>query len=277
MFDIVVTIVSYNTKSHLEKCLDSLFKDIEKSKLNIRVVVVDNASSDGSNTMLVEKYPQVDKIFLQENCGFGKAQNIAIKSIRAKYYFILNPDTYFFEENTVIKSMYEFMEKEQEIGVIGPKIVYPDGSLQMSCCRFPTILHPFYTRTRMSSKKGKKYQNYLFMKDVEHDQPMPVDWVMGSAMFIRANVFDRVGFFDERFWMYYEDSDLCRSAWEKNIPVYYYPEVKIEHVHRRSSADEANVIKALVKNKIARVHIMSWIKYMWKWRGNINYYSRLKI
>jgi GT2 family glycosyltransferase len=272
MFDVVIVIVNYNMKEQLERCLSSLFLDISDSGLKIRVVVVDNSSTDGSLSMLTESFPQVDKVLLNENKGFGAAQNIGLKLLKSKYFFVLNPDTYFFENEMTVKKMFDCMEKETNIGMIGPKIIYPDGSLQLSCCRFPTVLHPLFTRMRIGSKKVKSYQKYLYMKDVEHDQFMPVDWLIGAAMFIRSTALDKVGYFDERFWMYYEDSDLCRRFWEKNLPVYYFPDTKLEHVHNRGSADEPNVLKALLKNKLARVHVMSWLKYMWKWRGNLKYY-----
>ncbi|MFA6105182.1 MAG: glycosyltransferase family 2 protein [Patescibacteria group bacterium] len=273
MFDVVVVIVNFNGKEQIDRCLASLYSDIKISGLNVKVVVVDNASSDGSIALLSEKYPEAEKLLLQENRGFGAAQNIGLKSVKANYYFVLNPDTFFFSNESVLRKLYNFMEKESSVGMAGPKIVYPDGALQLSCYRFPTFWHPLFTRTRLHTERGKKYHRHLTMKDVEHNFKRPVDWLMGSAMFIRGAAFEKVGYFDERFWMYYEDSDLCRRFWENNLSVYYFPEAKIEHVHGRGSASEPKVIKALFKNKLARVHILSWLKYMWKWRGNFKYYA----
>ena len=273
MFDIAVVIVNYNTKEQIDRCLDSLYLDIRESGLQVKIIIVDNASTDGSIKYLTAKHPGAERIILGENRGFGAAQNIGLAAVEAKYYFVLNPDTYFFPGGKVLRGLYDFMEKEAAIGIAGPRTVYPDGALQLSCCRFPTLWHPFFSRVSLSSERGKKYNRHLNMKDVEHNEVMPVDWLMGSALFIRGQMLKKIGAFDERYWMYYEDSDLCRKFWEAGVPVYYFPKVTIEHSHRRGSADEPNVVKAIVKNRLARIHIASWLKYMWKWRGNHKYYA----
>lgn len=273
MFDINIIIVNYNMKAELNHALSSLFSDIADSALDVSVVVVDNASSDDSLTFLKEKFSRVKIISLDSNNGFGAAQNLGLSSIQAKYHFILNPDTYFFPGEKTLRKLFDFMEREQKIGMIGPKILYPDGSLQYSCYRFPTFWHPLLSRTKFGEGKGKKHHHRLIMKDYDHSDRRPVDWVMGSAMFARATALLEVGKFDEQFWMYYEDSDLCRRFWEKGWAVYYVPDIKIEHVHSRRSAEIPGVISSVLKNKYARVHIYSWLKYMWKWRGNNKYYN----
>ena len=112
------------------------------------------------------------------------------------------------------------------------------------------------------------------MKDFHHNETRPVDWIMGSAMFVKDKAIEHVGVFDERFWMYYEDSDWCRRMWEAGWPVYYVSTITLEHVHGRGSAKVPGIAKALLTNQLARVHVSSWLKYMWKWRGNHRYYGR---
>lgn len=272
MFDISVIIVNYKMQEQVNRCLRSLYADIEKTTLKVNVVVVDNGSKDGSGGYLTSKYRKLQFIEQSENLGFGKAQNIGMNSAEAKYYFVLNPDTYFYPEGNVVQKMFDFMEAEPRVGIIGPKIFYPDGSLQYSCYRFPTLLHPFFSRTRIGNKNGKSARDYLTMKDYDHEDARPVDWLMGSALFIRGKALREVGKFDERFWMYYEDSDLCRRFWEAGWGVYYVPSVQIEHTHTRKSAEVSGVFLPLLKNKYARIHVASWLKYMWKWRGNHKYY-----
>ena len=240
--------------------------------LSFDVIVVDNASIDGSVEMLKSKYPTVRVLPQSKNIGFGAAQNIGLGSAEAKYYFILNPDTFFPPGEKVIKKLFDFMEREKKIGIAGPKILYPDHTIQYSCYRFQSFWHPLYIRTALADKKGKKYQRYFSMKDYDHQEIRPVDWLMGSALFVRGEALAAVGKFDERFWMYYEDNDLCRRFWEKGWGVYYFPMVSIEHAHSRSSAAVPGVLTALIKNRLARVHVTSWLKYMWKWRGNNKYY-----
>lgn len=268
MKDINIVIVNYKMKDDIDKCLTSLFLDIKDSGLEIIVTVVDNASHDGIAELLKEKYPEVNFIQMPENEGFGHAQNAGMESCEAKYYFALNPDTEFLPNSNAIKKMFDYMEKHDKIGMIGPKIIYPDGSLQYSCYRFPSFWQPVFSRTKIGGEKlrNKMNDNFL-MKDFDHNSTRPVDWIMGSAMFVRNKAVKEVGMFDNRFWMYAEDSDWCRRMWEAHWPVYYVHDIVIKHAHGRGSAKVPGIFKALIKNKLARVHLSSWLKYMWKWRG----------
>lgn len=274
MKHINIVIVNYKMKEDIAKCLASLYQDIENSELQVGIVVVDNNSNDGIDTFLAEKYPDVRVILQKENLGFGKSQNRGIKEIEALYYFALNPDTVFPVGQRILDRMYQYMESHPRIGMIGPKIVYPDGSLQYSCYRFPNFWQPVFSRTKLGKKgRGEKISNHFLMKDFNHSETRPVDWIMGSAMFVRSSAISEVGVFDDRFWMYAEDCDWCRRMWESGWPVYYVHDIIIEHAHGRGSAKVPGVVKALLKNKLARVHLLSWFKYMWKWRGNNRFYK----
>ncbi|MBI5729334.1 MAG: glycosyltransferase family 2 protein [Candidatus Magasanikbacteria bacterium] len=274
MYDVAVVIVNYKMKADIERCLASLFADLVSDPLSVKVVVVDNASGDDIKEFLQEKFPSVACLRQETNSGFGAAQNVGLRSVEAKYYFALNPDTYFFPGRRLVRRLFDYMEAHPKIGVLGPKIVYPDGTLQYSCYRFPTFWQPIFSRTHFGQEgRGKKVNDVALMKDFDHKKTRPVDWVMGSAMFVRGAAVRQVGWFDERFWMYYEDSDWCRRMWEAGWPVYYAHDMLLEHVHGRGSAKVPGIFKALIKNKLARVHLVSWLKYMWKWRGNYKYYG----
>lgn len=272
MFDICITLVNTKEKKEIEHSLSTLFLDSKNNGLQIATVIVDNASADGIEE-LVQKFTNLSIINLDKNEGFGKSHNKAIKSVDAKYYFILNPDTEFPSGGNFLRQMYDFMEAHKNAGMAGPKIVYPDGTLQYSCWRFPSFLQPIFSRTKWGQKgAGKKIADRYLMKDFDHNQTIPVDCIMGSAMFVRKEAIDEVGGFDDRFWMYFEDMDWCKRMWEKNWAVYYVHSVCFKHVHGRASAKVPGIIKALIKNKYARVHFISWLKYFWKWRGNSKYY-----
>lgn len=274
MYDVSIVIVNYKMKADIEKCLASLWPDFASDNLKVQVVVVDNASGDGVEQFLKLRYPSVRCIMLPANRGFGMATNQGIKAVDAKYYFILNPDTYFAPDTHVVTKLYNWLEAHSRVGLAGPKIFYPDGSLQYSCYRFPTFWQPLFSRTKLGLKgSGKIVNDHALMKDFDHDKTQPVDWLMGSAMFARGAALQQVGVFDDRFFMYYEDSDLCRRFWEAGWPVYYVHDIVLTHAHGRGSAKVPGVVRAIIKNKLARVHIMSWLKYMWKWRGNYKYYA----
>ena len=265
--DLNIVIVNWKAKEDIRRCLESLFWDLEGSGLDFLVQVVDNSGNrDGIKEMLGEEFPKVRYWDSGGNIGFGKAQNLALKKEEARYYLPLNPDIYFTENRGAIKELIKVLEKREKIGMIAPKLLNSDGSLQHSCCRFPGFLDQIARRLGwdQKSKFFKKRVDKYLMRDFDHKQSAAVDWVMGSFILIRGQAAQEAGFFDERFFMYFEDCDLCRRFWEKDWKVYYYPEVQVQHGHRRDSASE-NPFKSIFKNSIARTHLKSWLKYFFKW------------
>lgn len=268
MFDIAITIVNYNMTEEIRQLLESLKNDLLNSNLKIQVVVVDNTPQDGCWLMLKNNFPEVKYLPQDYNLGFGKAQNVAIKSVEAKYYFILNPDVIFSEGEKVLQRLWDFMEANPKIGMIGPKLLNNDNTLQYSCYRFPTSLIPLLRRSSLGDKpKFKKMVDKYLMKDFDHNKTQAVDWLMGSAMFARGTALKEIGLFDDRFFMYFEDCDLCRRFWEAHYPVYYVYDIKIKHRHSKGSAAVPGLFQSIIKNSLTRIHIMSWLKYWWKWRG----------
>jgi GT2 family glycosyltransferase len=274
MTHLIISLVATNERDLLEKCLLTLIPDIKSSGLNTKIIIVDNASSDDIDS-IGSLFPDVEILKQRGNEGFGKSHNRAMKTVpETQYFLILNPDTVFPPQQQILRRMYDFMESNPKVGICGPKLLYPDGSLQYSCCRFPNFFQPLYSRTNLGkSPKGARENTHFLMKDFDHNATVPVDWVIGSAMLVRKQAIDEVGMFDERFWMYAEDSDWCRSMWEKNWRVYYLHDVMLTHVHGRFSAKVPGVIMALLTNRYARVHLASWLKYFWKWRGTHKYYA----
>lgn len=272
MFDVCITIVNTNEKKEIEQALSTLFLDSKNSGLSVGVVIVDNASVE-SVSDLAQKFANLTVVVQSKNEGFGKSHNRAFATVPAKYYFVLNPDTDFLAGQNLLRKLYDFMEQNPRAGMVGPKIIYPDGSLQYSCWRFPTFLQPIFSRTKWGQKgRGKIVADRYLMKDFDHNQTIPVDCIMGSAMFVRKAAIDDVGGFDEYFWMYFEDMDWCWRIWEKGWAVYYMHNVLLRHAHGRASAKVPGVFMGLLKNKYARTHFVSWLKYFWKWRGNYKFY-----
>ncbi len=267
MIDVAITIVNFKMTEDIRQLLETLQKDLTGSSLKVQVVIVDNTPGPEIQELL-KKYPEVKYLPQEKNRGFGAAQNVALKYVGAKYYFVLNPDTVFFEGERAIEKLYEFMERRSEIGMIGPKLLNSDGSLQYSCYRFPNFWIPLFRRSSIGQKDPYKKQVEAYsMKDFDHNKTQAVDWIMGSAMFIRGSVLKEVGYFDERFFMYFEDCDLCRRFWEAHAPVYYVHDIKLTHHHGRGSAKVSGFFRSILQNHLTRIHIVSWLKYMWKWRG----------
>lgn len=266
MLDLSIVIVNYNNRGLLRQCLKSIFNNLKTSILNFKVILVDNNSSDGSVDMSREEFPAVRLIPLEKNLGYAKAVNIGIKSIECKYYLILNMDTTIVQENA-IDIMVEFMEKNKDVGLAGPKLINPNGTTQVSSCLFPKFLYPMYRRTILKNlPHAKKVMHKYLMFDWDHNQSRPVDWVIGTGMIVRNEAIKQVGLMDERFFMYFEDVDWCRRYWENQWKVYYMHNVQIVHYHSRGSAKKSG-LPSIFLNKLTRIHITSWLKYFIKYWG----------
>lgn len=239
-FDISIVIVNYNVKDLLFNCLKSI-QDASK-KLNVQTIVVDNNSIDKSVEYLTPLFPDVEFIANKENVGFSKANNQGFEISTGKYVLILNPDTVLNEET--LNVMYDYMEKHPETGMSGCKVLNPDGSFQLSCRRgFPTPWNSFSKLFGLQSlfPKVKLFSGYnLTFKSI--DDTYEVDALIGAFMFARKNVLDEIGGFDEQFFMYGEDLDLCYKVKEAGWKIDYVHTTTIIHYKgestRRSSIKE---------------------------------------
>lgn len=261
-----ITIVTVSTNKLDEDCLTSVQKLLQSTKLNVSYVVVDNNSTAFRAHEYVKKHvPRATIILRNKNHGYPAGNNLGVKEIPAKYYFFLNPDTKI-EDIELLEKMFHFMENNQFIGIIGPKLIYMDGTVQETCRRFPKWYTPVTQRTNWIPKKIRdEHQHYFLMKDFAHDSIHPVDWVQGSAMFVRGHVFHELKGFDDLFFVYYEDVDLCRRSWAKNYPVYYVPHISFFHVFTKESNLDTKNGTSVLSNRMTRIHIASGIKYIIKW------------
>jgi len=239
MIDISIIIVNYNVKDYLEQLLYSIFN--ASKNLKTEIFIVDNHSTDGSCEFLEANFKdQITLIKNKKNVGFGKANNQAMRIAKGKYFLIINPDT-IIQENS-LEILKGFMEKHPEAGAAGCKVLNPDGTLQLACRRgYPTPLNSFFKIVGLSkifpkSETFSKYNLTFFDENTEHE----VDALSGSFMFIRKEVLDQVGLFDENFFMYGEDLDLCFRI-NKKAKIYYTPETEI--VHFKGESSKSNYFK----------------------------------
>lgn len=278
MKDINIVFLNYLCKDDILRAIDSLILDTKNCPYDIQITVSDNSKNqDGIREELLARFPQVKYIDCGGNVGFGKGNTIGFRATPARYYFSLNRDTVIPENSRVIGRIIKYMDEHPKIGCIGPKLLNLDGSLQYSCYRFdlPSILIKPLKQINFDKKYKwvRKHTNRLLMKDFDHDKTRPVDWVLGAALVVRREVVEEINWFDDRFFMYLEDCDWCHRMWEAGWPVYYVHDIVIEHMHARESAKVPGIFKALLKNKLARIHLNSWIKYLLKWRGKHKYYA----
>lgn len=241
--DVSVIIVNYNVKEFVQNLLHSLAKATKA--LTTEIIIVDNASDDGSVELIREKFPDVRLVASETNLGFGRANNVAFNMATGKYLLILNPDT-LVQEDTLEK-LIAFFNRTPDAGMIGCKILNPDGTLQLSCRRgFPDPWTSFCKVTGLSSlfPKSKLFARYN-LTYLDEDETCEVDALSGSFMLLKKEVYEKTGGFDEQFFMYGEDLDLCYRVQKAGYKVYYVPETKIIHYKgestKRSSLDETKV------------------------------------
>ncbi len=247
--DLSIIIVNYNVKEFLENALISIKKAIEG--INAEIFVVDNASEDGSVEMVRQKFPDVHLIANTENLGFAKANNQALKLARGKYILLINPDT-IVQEDT-FKVLISFLESHPDCGMVGCKVLNPDGTLQLACRRsFPTPWVAFTKMVGLSSlfPKSKIFARYN-LTYLDPNEVAEVDAVSGSFMMIRREVYEKIGGLDEDFFMYGEDIDWCYRIKKAGWKIYYVPFTQIIHFKgestKRSNIDEIRVFYEAMK------------------------------
>ena len=241
--DLSIIIVNYNVRQFLENALHSVRRAIEG--LNAEVIVVDNASADGSVEMVRENFPDIRLIENRQNLGFARANNSALQTARGRYLLLLNPDTVLQEDT--LRVMITFFEEHGDAGLAGCKILNPDGSFQLSCRRsFPT---PWISFTRVFGLSALFPGSRLFgrynLTYLNPDETYPVDAVSGSFMMFSRQAYEKVGGLDEMFFMYGEDLDYCYRVRQAGYKVYYVHDTKIIHFKgestKRSDIDEIRV------------------------------------
>jgi hypothetical protein len=234
-----IIIVNWNVRELLARCLNSISSCLKSREFE--VIVVDNASEDGSVEMMKREFPQVKLIENQENVGFGRASNQGIKIAQGKYLFILNPDT-LVGPNT-LENIIDFMDSNPKVGIGGCYVYYPDGRPQSSFYKFPTLLSYF---SRMLSifriLPINRLTQKFFWEYKDNNISGTVDRVLGGAMVLRKETVEQIGVFDEAYFMYAEELDLCYRARQKGWEVSTIPDTEIIHYHLQSGLQNIRTI-----------------------------------
>ena len=241
MFDFSIVIVSWNVCDLLRQCLHSIFADLQTCRLadlqtcRPEIIVVDNASDDGSVEMVRMEFPDVRLIVNTQNRGFPAANNQGIAIARGRYVFLLNPDTEMV--GGALATMVAFADGHPDVGVIGPQLLNPDGSVQPSRRRLPTLATAFFESTWLQPCAPRRLLERYYALDRPDDAVQDVDWVDGAALMARREAIEQVGLMDEGFFMYSEELDWCRRFGEAGWRVVYLPVARIVH-HRGKSSEQ---------------------------------------
>ncbi len=260
--DLSIIILNYKTKGLVKQCIRNV--KVATANLNYEIIVVDNGSNDGIEDMMKENFAEIKFIQTGKNSGFAAGNNIGIKEAQGKYIMLLNPDVTVL--NGSIEKMVNFIENNPEAGLVGPRLINPDGTYQISCRTFQTPKLILYRRTPLGLMPFAKEQLVKhLMLDFNHQENREVDWLMGACMLVRKSALDKVDLLDERFFFYVEDMDWCRRFWMNGYKVYYIAEAEMVHLFERAS--ETDIWGFFRINKMARWHISSWLKYFAKYLG----------
>jgi len=265
-----IIIVHYNQRQLLLRCLRAL-RAATKPERTI-VTVIDNASSppldDKMEQQLQEAFGagELRVIRNKKNIGFGAACNQGFRSMESEYYCILNPDVEVGQHT--LTELLRHQQEQKGVGIVGPRLVYPDGTVQDSYRRFPRLVDQIIKRTPLRTLRllRPRVRAYL-MWDKDKDRTESVDWIVGACWMVRNEALRQTGTFDERFFLFYEDVDLCRRMREKGWKVVYHPAAQALHRHERLSAGG---FLSIFTKKTLRIHLISALKYFWKWRRGEN-------
>ncbi len=232
MIDLSICIVSWEVKDHLARCLDSIRE--ASLRLEYEVIVVDNASRDGSAPLVRRDYPWVRLLENSRNLGFAAASNRALKESRGRYLLLLNPDTVLPPGS--LEEMVGFMDAHPVAGAAGGRLLNPDGSGQPSVRAFPSFRSSLEQFTILGDLGFfRRVRRRYLMELFDYSRPDPVDQPMGAALFLRREAVEKVGRLDEDFFLYFEEVDLCYRLREAGFEIWYNPACRIVHYGGLSS------------------------------------------
>ena len=225
--DISICIVSYRARNYLYDCLRSIDETIDS--LSCEIIVVDNHSEDGTVEMLRNEFPNVYLLVNDHNTGYTRPNNQAMRVSQGKYILLINPDT-LVKPNAIVE-LVNFLDAHPEAGIVGPKVLNRDGTLQKQCRRSearPWDAICYFSGLSRLFPKDKRFAGYL-MTYLSEDTAHEAEAVSGSCMMIRREVIDQIGYQDENFFAYQEDTDYCRRARLAGWKVFYNPSAQIIH------------------------------------------------
>lgn len=263
--DLSIVIIGY--KNH--RLVRQTLKGIRRVSPSVshEILLVENDPS-GATTAMAREFPEVKVIDERKNVGFGRGMNRGFDDAKGRYVMVFNPDV------VVLPGAFEklvaYLDAHPDVGMVGPQLRNPDGTLQHSCYTFmtpATVLArrlPFVRRL----KRVRDHLDRYTMAAWDHAKTRDVDYLLGAAILVRRSALDQVGGFDPAYFMYFEDQDLCRRFWKAGHRVVYHPESSMIHYHRRETAD-GNFWQQLV-HPLTRVQIKSAVYYFLKYRGDGN-------
>ena len=252
--DVSIIVVSWNTINLLRNCLSSIYQTTPG--VTYEIIVVDNGSTDGSPDMVAGEFPTARLLRLEVNIGFARANNFGISVSKGKYICLVNSDVEMLP--ACIDVLYAYIESHPKVGVLGPKILNPDLTLQPSCLGIPTPWNTLCHALALDSIFPRSsFFGGLFMRFWAHDKVARVGALVGCILMVRKSHLDVVGLLDERFFMYSEDVDWCKRFQEAGYEVIFMPEAKA--IHHGAGSSSSNPVR--FNNEKQRAFLVYWLKH----------------
>ncbi len=262
-------IITYNTKELVQECVNILLKETEG--MDKQVIVVDNGSNDRTYPAL-RSIAGIEPVRIEKNVGFGAANNIGYQHARGKYIALLNSDA--FPHSGAIEEALQLMETNPEVGLMGGRLVYKDGSWQPSAHLFPSLLNQFLKYSGLAHR----YPDHPFFGRANRswadpEQPAEVDWIPGAFCVIRREALEKTFIFDEKFFMYYEEVDLCKRIKDKGWKIVYWPDAVITHIGGETTKNTNGAFFNQIGAQVSAWEARSCYLYFRKYGGWFNTWS----
>ncbi|MGR3178532.1 MAG: glycosyltransferase family 2 protein [Candidatus Anammoxibacter sp.] len=249
MHDVAFIIVTWNARDLLLDCLDSLFKQV--SLIDYEVFVVDNGSNDGTVEAVKQRFDSVNLIANKENLGFAAANNQGLKEMSSRYAVLLNSDTIVL--GGVFEKLVKFLDEHSDVAVVGPQLINKDGSKQNCFHNFPSLVIEVVGLGLLKSFFPDKYPS----KRRNYNEPLETDSILGACLMVRKEVVEQIGYMDEGYFFFLEETDWCFRMQNAGWKVFHIPDVKIVHLHGEST-----------KKKLP---VATWIEY---YRSNYRFFKK---
>lgn len=260
--DLSIIILNYKTRGLLKECLRAI--RLAHPAISTEIIVVDNASGDGAPEMVRREFSEVRVIESARNLGYAGGNNLGLRAATGRHLMVMNPDIIVFPQS--LETLVRFLDEHPDVGLVGPRLANPDGSLQHSCYRFHTPWTPVLRRTPLGSLPwARRALRSFLMEDEDHTRTLDVDWLLGGAIVARREAVEQVGLLDERFFLYFDDVDWSRRFWKAGRRVVYVPNAYMVHFHQRASAEGR--WWSILQSRTGRAHVVSAFKYFFKYRG----------
>ena len=256
-----IIVTHHKTPELLKLCLRSVKEAVWETPHEI--LVLDSESREEIQEEIKNAWPEIKFFPFQKNTGYAKIANVGLREADGDYLLVLNADI--IVEKDSLRKMVEYLSANRKVGILGPQLLNFNGTIQESCFKFHRLLTIVYRRTFLGRvSRGKRELDRFTMKDFDRQSTREVDWLLGAAMMLKRQALKEVGLMDERFFLYFEDTDWCLRFWQKGWSVVYFSGARMHHYHGRLSKKTRGAAD-LFFNKYTWIHISSAIKYFWKW------------